>query len=125
VPAEVDPAVPPGAESGASSSAVSENESSARPRRARLNAAGEERPAFLLEFPEDAELEPLIAAFEAGNFARVRSEAPKLAARTRDDAVRRAALELRSRTDPDPLLLMMLLLCISLFVFLVIWVYTR
>lgn len=94
-------------------------------RRARLNAAGEERPAFLLEFPEDAELERLIAAFEAGNFAHVRSEAPKLAARTADEAVRRAALELRSRTDPDQLLLLLLLLCVSLFVFLVIWVYTR
>lgn len=97
----------------------------ARPRRAKLNAAGEERPAFLLEFPEDAELELLITAFEVGNFAHVRREAPKLAARTTDDAVRRAALELKSRIDPDPLLLLLLLLCIALFVFLVCWVYTR
>lgn len=79
----------------------------------------------MLAFPADAELELLIAAFEAGNFAHVRSEAPKLAARTGDDAVRRAALELRSRTEPDPLLLLLLLLCLALFVFLVIWVYTR
>jgi hypothetical protein len=95
------------------------------PGRPRLNAAGEERPAFLLRFPEDAELELLIAAFEAGNLGHVRREAPKLAARTTDDAVRRAALELRSRTDPDPLLVVLLALCIALFVFLVVWVYTR
>ena len=113
MPAEPEPPVPPDAVA------------SERPRRSRLNAAGEERPAFLLEYPQDAELEPLIAAFEAGNFARVRSEAPRLAARTGDDAVRRAALELKSRTEPDPLLLILLLLCLTLFVFLVTWVYTR
>ncbi len=94
-------------------------------RRPRLNAAGEERPAFLLEFPPDAELELLIAAFEAGNFAHVRREAPKLAASAADPAVRNAALELKSRTEPDPLLMLMLILCIALFVFLAIWVYTR
>jgi hypothetical protein len=95
------------------------------PKRAKLNAAGEDRPAFLLEFPEDPQLELLILAFEAGNFAEVRAQAPRLAASTADDAVRRAALELRRRTDPDPLLLLLLGLCIALFVFLVAWVYTR
>ena len=94
-------------------------------KRAKLNAAGEERPAFLLEFPHEPELELLIAAFEAGNFAQVRRDAPQLAARSEDDAVRRAALELRRRTDPDPLLVALLALCIALFVFLVTWVYTR
>jgi hypothetical protein len=94
-------------------------------KRARLNAAGEERPAFLLNFPEDPQLELLIAAFEAGNFAQVRAQAPQLAASSSDDAVRRAALELRRRTDPDPLLVGLLGLCIVLFVFLVAWVYTR
>jgi hypothetical protein len=79
----------------------------------------------LLEFPDDPELELLIAAFESGNFAQVRAEAPKLAARTPSEAVRRAALELRNRTDPDPLLVGMLGLCILLFVFLVAWIYTR
>jgi hypothetical protein len=79
----------------------------------------------LLEFPEDPELERLIAAFESGNFAQVRADAPKLAASTRSEAVRRAALELRTRTDPDPLLVGMLGLCILLFVFLVAWIYTR
>ena len=94
-------------------------------KRPRLNAVGEERPRFLLEFPEDPELEALIAAFEAGNFARVRREAPELAKRSTDEAVRRAALELRRRTDPDPLLIALLLLCLGLFGFLVAWVYMR
>ena len=94
-------------------------------KRAPRNAAGEERPAFLLEFPHDPELELLIAAFEAGNFAQVRRTAPQLAASTGDDAVRRAALELRRRIEPDPLLLALLALSIALFVFLVTWVYTR
>src|SRR3954451_10783439 len=93
--------------------------------RARLNALGEERPAFLLTFPRDPKLEALIAAFEEGNFARVRKEAPELARRTSNEAVRRAALELRQRIDPDPLLIIMLLLALSLFTFIVIWIYTR
>ena len=79
----------------------------------------------MLEFPEDPALERLIAAFETGNFALVRAEAPKLAASTQSQAVRRAALELRNRTDPDPLLVGMLALCILLFVFLATWIYTR
>jgi len=89
------------------------------------NALGEDRPRFLLEFPADPELEALMAAFEAGNFARVRREAPGLAQRSSDEAVRQAALELRRRTDPDPLLIVLLLLCLGLFGFLVAWVYTR
>ena len=94
----------------------------ARPRR---NALGEDRPAFLLDFPDDPELEPLIQAFEAGNFKAVRVGAPELAARTPDAKVRAAALELKRRTDPDPLLIVLLAMCIGLFFFLVIWVYVH
>jgi len=93
--------------------------------RPQLNALGEERPRFLLSFPHDPELEPLIAAFEEGNFAQVRREAPLLARRTRDEAVRRAALELRRRIDPDPLLVVLLLFALSLFAFLVAWIYAQ
>lgn len=92
-------------------------------RRPRLNGAGEERPAFLLEFPDDPELELLIAAFEAGDFEKVRTLAPRLAESTAQPAVRLAALELRRRIDPDPLLLLLLVLSFSVFVFLVAWVY--
>jgi hypothetical protein len=94
-------------------------------RRQRRNALGEERPAFLLDFPEDPELEVLIAAFEAGDFAEVRRRAPELARRAEDESVRRAALELRRRIDPDPLLVVLLMFALSLFVFLAAWVYTR
>jgi hypothetical protein len=94
-------------------------------KRPRLNAAGEERPAFLLAFPEDPELERLMAAFEQGNFAEVRKRAPELASRTGDPEVRRAALELRRRIDPDPLLIILLSCSLSLFLFLVVWVYLR
>jgi len=91
--------------------------------RQRLNALGEERPAFLLEYPHDRELERLIAAFEAGDFALIRRDAPELARRTGDAAVRRAALELRRRIDPDPLLLVLLALSIALLSFISLWIY--
>src|SRR4030095_9271158 len=87
--------------------------------RPRLNALGEERPAFLLEFPDDPALARVMAAFEAGDFATVRREAPELARTTADPAVRRAALELRERIDPEPLLLVLLAFAISLLLFLV------
>jgi hypothetical protein len=93
--------------------------------RPRLNALGEERPAFLLAFPDDPELEQLIAAFEEGDFARVRRDAPELARRTHDEAVRRAALELRRRIDPDALLVTLLGLSLALFAFIVAWIYSR
>ncbi len=63
------------------------------------------RPKFARGFPEHAELDALVAAFESGDYARVRVEAPKLAAKTDDEDVRRAARELRKRIDPDPLAL--------------------
>ena len=94
-------------------------------KRPRLNAAGEERPTFLLTFPEDPELEALMVAFEQGNFAEVRARAPELAKRSSDPEVRRAALELRRRIDPDPLLIVLLLFSLGLFSFLVVWVYSR
>ena len=95
------------------------------PRRPRRNTLGEERPAFLLDFPDDPELERLILAFEAGDFASVRREAPLLAKRSSDESVRRAALELRRRIDPDPLLVVLLIFSLCLFSFIVAWIYTR
>jgi hypothetical protein len=79
----------------------------------------------LLNFPADPELAALADAFEQGNFARVRAEAPRLAQRTGDEAVKRAALELRRRIDPDPWLVFLLGLCCALFAFLVIWTYVH
>ena len=94
-----------------------------KPRRAPLNEEGMERPRFLLDFPEDPELERLIVAFEAGNFARVRRDAERLAETTSDSEVKRAALELRRRIDPDPLAKYLLAISVVLLVVLTIWAY--
>jgi hypothetical protein len=88
-----------------------------------LDAQGRERPAFLLNFPSTPELDRLIDAFEAGNFARVRAEAPRLAESTHDPDVRHAALELYRRIQPDPLIKYLLAVSIVLLVFLVSYVY--
>lgn len=93
------------------------------PLRPARDAEGRDRPAFLLSFPHDPELDRLIEAYEKGDYATVRREAPLLAERTEDAAVRDAAWELRRRIDPDPLARYLLLTGIALLVFLVIWVY--
>jgi hypothetical protein len=91
--------------------------------RPELDARGRERPRFLLAFPRHPELEPLIEAFERGDFARVRREAPALADRAEDPAVRAAALELRRRIDPDPMLKLLVLGSIALLLFLTAYAY--
>jgi hypothetical protein len=83
--------------------------------------AGENMPAFAVGWPPDAALVALVAAFEAGDYARVRREAPALAKATEDDAVRRAARELRRRLDPDPVAVYMLMAAAALLVFLAGW----
>jgi hypothetical protein len=82
-------------------------------------------PAFAQRFPRDPELDALIEAFERGNYARVRAEAPALAARTKSGAVRRAADELARRTRPDPLAVMMLLAACLLLAFFSLWYFTH
>jgi hypothetical protein len=99
------------------------NETASLPRRPPLDADGMERPAFLLDFPEDPALELLIAAFEAGNYARIRNGAELLAQRTDSAAVRDAALELRRRIEPDPLAKYLVGLSVVLLVVLTVWAY--
>ena len=84
-------------------------------------AVDEQVPAFARSWPRDAGLDALVSAFEAGNYALVRREAPALAERTGDDAVRRAARELRRRLDPDPVAVYMLMAAAALLVFLAGW----
>jgi hypothetical protein len=84
---------------------------------------GERRLPFTRSFPDDPELNRLVAAFEAGNFATVRSDAPKLAEKTANAEVKKAALDLRRRIEPDPLQLYMLGLTLLLLVFLSAWFY--
>lgn len=61
------------------------------------------RPAFARGYPRDGALDALVDAFERGDYARVRSDAPALARTTKDEEIRRAARDLRGRVDPDPL----------------------
>lgn len=89
-----------------------------------LDKDGRERPYFLTRFPDDPELERLCSAFEAGDYAFVRQHAEKVARKTDNDEVRRAALELFERIKPDPLIKYMLLVSIGLLLFLVIHAYT-
>jgi hypothetical protein len=88
-----------------------------------LDADGCDRPGFVLDFPADPELQRLVQAFERGDFATVRREAPKLAAAASNAEVRAAALELRRRISPDPLVVWFLAGSVALFSFLVIWSY--
>ena len=88
-----------------------------------LGPDGRDRPAFLLGFPSDPELEGLMRAFELGNYALVREGAPKLAERTTDTKVRAAAEELARRIEPDPLMKVLLGLSIALLVVLTFWAY--
>jgi hypothetical protein len=101
----------------------SEQDAASLPRRAPLDANGNERPVFLLDFPEDPELERLIAAFEAGDYAEVRRVAPGVAERAQDPDVRAAALELRRRIDPDPLSSYIVVISVVLLLFLLVWAY--
>jgi hypothetical protein len=87
------------------------------------DAEGWDRPRFLLKFPEDPDLEALMAAFEAGNFAAVRDDAPRLIERTERPEVKRAAEELLRRIEPDPLVKFLLGVAVFLFVAVVAYVY--
>jgi hypothetical protein len=95
------------------------------PSRAALDADGRERPRFLLSFPDDPELGRLVAAFESGDFATVRADAPALAERTDDESVRDAAHELLRRIEPDPLVKYLLLASVVLLLVLVMHAYTH
>ena len=93
------------------------------PKRPTRTADGMDRPAFVLDFPEDPQLDRLVAAFEAGNYALVRKEAEGLARNTERPEVRDAALELRRRLDPDPLAKYIVMISALLLVALTIWAY--
>jgi hypothetical protein len=92
-------------------------------RRSPLDAKGNERPVFLLDFPEDPELERMIAAFEAGNYAEVRRLSVGVIEGAKDQDVRNAALELRRRIEPDPLSTYIVVISAALLLFLLVWAY--
>jgi hypothetical protein len=82
-------------------------------------------PEFTRSFPDDPELKRLVQAFESGDYYTVRTDAPRLAERTTDLAVQKAALELRRRIEPDPAQLYLLGVTLALLVFLVVWFYAH
>lgn len=94
-------------------------------KRSELDASGRERPRFLLDFPEDPQLEALIDAFEAGNYQQVRELAPALIENGRSPEVRSAARELRRRIEPDPMLKYLLLATVLLLAALVWYAYAH
>ncbi|MEZ4374281.1 MAG: hypothetical protein R3B07_25905 [Polyangiaceae bacterium] len=94
-------------------------------KREELDANGRERPRFLLNFPEDPQLEQLIAAFESGNYQQVRRLAPDLISNGKSPEVRSAARELRRRIEPDPLLKYLLLATLLLLGALVWYAYAH
>jgi hypothetical protein len=98
-------------------------EAPAEPSEPALTADGRERPVFLLAFPKDAELDRLVRAFEAGNYAFVREHAPKLAEQSSSARVREAARELARRIEPDPLVKLLLALSVALFLVIAFWAY--
>ena len=64
------------------------------------------KPAFARDWPNDSELDQLVAAFVRGNYRAVRSEAPRVerSARERgDEIVAAKARELQERVKPDPM----------------------
>ena len=79
------------------------------------------RPSFTRGFPPDAALDALVAAFAAGDYARVRAEAPALAASTDDDDVRRAARALCEGVEADPLAKLLLAFTAALLLVLSAW----
>lgn len=81
------------------------------------------RARFLAHLPDDPELRRLGEAFERGDYALVRREAPRLAESTEDDEVRKAARDLLQRLEPDPLMKYLLVLSVLLFVVVTAFVY--
>jgi hypothetical protein len=122
--APADAAAPPAeTESAAKKRKRKRKKVEAAPLRQSLSPEGRERPAFLLAFPEDPELEKVMRAFELGNYAFVRKAAPELAEKTTDAKVRAAAEELARRIEPDPLVKVLLGLALGLLVLLTFWAY--
>ena len=84
------------------------------PADAEATSRGPLRARFLESLPDDPELRALGDAFEAGNYARVRAEAPRLVERSEREDVRLAARDLLARIEPDPLVKYLLVLALLL-----------
>lgn len=81
------------------------------------------RARFLDALPADPELQRIAEAFERGNYAFVRREAPRLVETSEDEAVRDAARDLLQRLEPDPLMKYLLALSILLLLGVTVFAY--
>jgi len=83
------------------------------------------RPPFARKYPRTPEIDALLAAFEAGNYAKVRAEAPKVAEQASDPEVAAAAKDMRRRIEADPLQIYLLVVTAALLAFLTVWFFTH
>jgi len=91
-----------------------------RKRKRRDDAAKptDDRPPFARVYPHHDALDRLVAAFDRGDFALVRSEIPAILDGDEDESVKRAAADLRRRLDPAPTSVFLWALGVALLVFL-------
>lgn len=123
-PIESEPESEPGA-SPSAAKASRQREKRTVPYRKSARVPQVPTPPFAEDYPEDAELHALLLAFHAGDFGRVRREAPALAERTGDPEVARAARDLRARLDPDRLTLGIFIGTGLLLTLLAVWAYAQ
>jgi hypothetical protein len=84
-------------------------------------ASDDARPRFARAMPRDARIEGLLAAYTAGDFARVRREGARVLASDADASVKEAAREIVKRTSADPLAVALVALTGLLLVALTVW----
>ncbi|CAN5759423.1 hypothetical protein BH09MYX1_BH09MYX1_34570 [soil metagenome] len=84
-----------------------------------MHRAMPDRPTFAKDYPK--ELDDLVAAFEAGNYALVRVEAGKIASGDGSKALKRGAAELVARTEPDRMQLVLLAVALALLIVLSVY----
>ena len=83
--------------------------------------AGDDRSVFARAYPDDPQLNRLVAAFDAGDYATVRARAHDLVHATKNDDVRRAARDLLRRIEPDRTAALLLGVAVALLAFLSWW----
>jgi hypothetical protein len=73
-----------------------------RKRRTKAAKREDRRPPFARGYPRHPDLDALLVAFEAGNFAQVREGLAALQGNEPDDTLASAARDLRRRIEPSP-----------------------
>jgi hypothetical protein len=79
------------------------------------------RPTFARAMPHDPVIEWLLAAYTAGDFARVRRDAARVIAGDGDAKVKDAARVIAQRTSADPMAVALVVITAVLLVALSVW----